>query len=68
MKKHYFYPLFGFILPTVAIAYGVVIPHSCVAGINAQSIGFGTTLLGASIAYCVGISKVISDLKAEKEK
>ncbi len=68
MRKQYFYPLFGFIVPTLAIGYGVVIPHSCIAGINSQSIGFGTTVLGASIAYCVGIWKVVSAVKARKEE
>jgi hypothetical protein len=28
------------------IAYGVVIPRSCIGGMNEQSIGFGTTLFG----------------------
>lgn len=68
MKRRYFYPLVGFVLPTALIGYGVVIPHSCIAGMNPQSIGFGATLLGAGIAYCVGLWKVVSDLKVDKEK
>jgi hypothetical protein len=68
MKKQYFYPLFGFIVPTLVIGYGFVIPHSCIKGINAQSVGFGTTVLGAGIAYCVGVWKVVSTLNGGKEK
>jgi len=45
MKLKHFYPLAGFVLPTLVIAYGFVIPHSCIAGWNAQSVGFATTLL-----------------------
>ena len=55
MKLRHFYPLIGFVLPTIVIAYGFVIPHSCIAGWNAQSIGFGTTLLGACAAYYSGV-------------
>jgi hypothetical protein len=68
MKRRYFYPLIGFILPAAVIGYGIVIPHSCIAGMNPQSIGFGTTLLGAGIAYCAGLRKAISDLRADKEQ
>jgi ABC-type Fe3+ transport system permease subunit len=51
MKLRHFYPLIGFVIPTIVVAYGFVIPHSCIAGWNAQTIGFGTTLLGACAAY-----------------
>jgi hypothetical protein len=54
MKLRHFYPLIGFVIPTIVVAYGFVIPHSCIAGWNAQSIGFGTTLLGACAAYYSG--------------
>jgi hypothetical protein len=45
MKVRYFYPLIGFVLPTVVIGYGFVIPTSCIAGINDLTIGFGVSLL-----------------------
>jgi ABC-type Fe3+ transport system permease subunit len=32
--RHYI-PLLGFLLPTLVIAYGFVIPKSCIHGINA---------------------------------
>jgi hypothetical protein len=48
-------PLIMFIVPTVVIGYGFVIPRSCIAGVNELTIGFGTTILGASITYIVGL-------------
>ncbi len=48
-------PLVSFVVPTVVIAYGVVIPRSCIAGLNELSFGFGTTVLGACITYFFGI-------------
>jgi arsenite methyltransferase len=48
-------PLLGFVVPTLAIGYGVVIPRSCIAGVNPLSIGFGTTVLGAAMTYVAGL-------------
>ena len=53
MKLSYLYPLFGFILPTVIVGYGFVIPKSCIAGINDLSIGFTVTLVSACITYWI---------------
>lgn len=47
-------PLLGFVLPTVVVGYGVVIPRSCIAGVNELTIGFGTTILGAVLTYLAG--------------
>ena len=47
-------PLASFVVPTVVMAYGVVIPRSCIAGVNALSVGFGTTVLGACLTYLAG--------------
>jgi hypothetical protein len=52
-------PLLGFVLPTVAIGYGVVIPKSCIAGINALTIGFASSIAGACIAYVVGVRRAL---------
>lgn len=51
-------PLIGFVVPTLVIGYGIVIPHSCIAGVNELSVGFGTTVLGAALAYIAGIRAV----------
>jgi hypothetical protein len=59
VKLIYLVPLFAFLLPTLVIGYGVVIPHSPIAGVNSLTVGFGTTLLGARFAYLAGIQTVI---------
>jgi hypothetical protein len=61
MKPRYFAPLVGFIVPSLLIGFGVVIPGSCIAGVNDLTIGFATSLLGASGAYLLGIRSVLSD-------
>ena len=55
MKLRYYIPLVGFVVPTVVIGYGVVIPRSCIAGINDLTLGFGTTILGACVTYVLGL-------------
>lgn len=63
MKGSYLYPLFGFVIPTLVIGYGFVIPQSCIAGINELTIGFMTTVIGACLTYWVGIRTVQRDLQ-----
>ena len=48
-------PLAGFVLPTVAMGYGYVIPKSCIAGVNELSVGFGLTVVGACVTYLMGV-------------
>jgi hypothetical protein len=48
-------PLAGFVVPTVAIGYGFVIPKSCIAGVNELSVGFGMTVVGACVTYLLGV-------------
>lgn len=52
-------PLVGFVVPTAAIGYGVVIPSSCIAGVNALTIGFATTIAGATVTYVLGVSAAL---------
>jgi hypothetical protein len=52
--RHYV-PLAGFVVPTVLIGYGVVIPRSCIAGVNELTIGFATTVIGACATYWAGL-------------
>jgi hypothetical protein len=61
MKFKYAIPLIGFVIPTLVIGYGFVIPNSVIAGVNELSIGFGTTVLGACLAYFAGIHLVMKD-------
>ena len=62
MKRQYLTPLLGFIVPTVGIGYGIVIPRSCIAGVNELTIGFATTVIGACITYVLGIRTVLRDV------
>lgn len=55
MPLRLYLPLAGFVVPTLAIGYGLVIPNSCIAGWNSLSLGFGTTVLGACFAYAGGL-------------
>lgn len=48
-------PLAGFVLPTVVIGYGVVIPRSCIAGWNELTVGFAATVVGACLTYIAGL-------------
>lgn len=52
-------PLIGFVVPTVVVGYGVVIPRSCIAGVNELTVGFGTTILGAVLTYIAGQRAVL---------
>ena len=63
MKLSYLYPLFGFVVSTIVIGYGIVIPASCIAGVNSLTVGFATTVLGASLTYWFGIQSVLRDLR-----
>jgi hypothetical protein len=62
MKIRHFYPLLGFVIPTLVIGYGVVIPRSCIAGLNELTIGFATTVAGACATYFFGVRAVSSDV------
>ena len=48
-------PLAGFVVPTVVIGYGVVIPRSCIAGWNELTVGFAATVVGACLTYVAGL-------------
>lgn len=61
MKFRYLVPLVGFVVPTVGIGYGVVIPRSCIAGVNELTIGFATSIIGACVTYIVGVRLVVRD-------
>ena len=61
MRPGHFTPLLGFVLPSLVIGFGVVIPGSCIAGVNQLSVGFATTLLGACGAYWLGIRGALAD-------
>lgn len=61
MTFRHFYPLLGFVIPTVLIGYGIVIPRSCIAGVNELTLGFGATVAGACFTYLAGLRLAIRD-------
>jgi len=48
-------PLVAFLVPTVVIGYGFVIPRNGISGVNELTVGFGSTVIGASITYVIGV-------------
>jgi hypothetical protein len=61
MSARLYLPLVGFVVPTIAIGYGVVIPRSCIAGVNDLTLGFGATVLGACVTYVLGLRAALRD-------
>lgn len=61
MRPRYLLPLAGYVIPTVGIGYGFVIPASCIAGINDLTIGFAASILGACATYGAGVKLVLRE-------
>jgi ABC-type Fe3+ transport system permease subunit len=59
MRLAHLVPLIGFLIPTVVIGYGFVIPGSCIAGVNEHTVGFATSLVAASATYVVGVRQAL---------
>lgn len=55
MNTRHYLPLVGFVVPTVIIGYGFVIPRSCIAGVNELTIGFASSIVGACVTYVLGV-------------
>jgi hypothetical protein len=55
LSPRHFVPLVGFVVPTVVIGYGVVIPRSCIAGVNELTLGFASAIAGACASYWLGL-------------
>lgn len=63
MKLRLLWPLVGFVVPTVIIGYGFVIPRSSIAGVNELTVGFATTILGACVTYVLGVKAALREAK-----
>jgi hypothetical protein len=63
MKLRLLWPLAGFVVPTVVIGYGFVIPRSSIAGVNELTIGFATTIVGACVTYVAGVRAALREAK-----
>ena len=55
MNLSLFWPLIAFVAPALVIGFGLVIPRSCIAGVNELTIGFAMTMAGACLTYWLGI-------------
>jgi hypothetical protein len=67
MKLSYLYPLVGFVVPTVIIGYGFVIPKSCIAGVNDLTIGYAVTIVSACITYWIGLRNALRDVASSSQ-
>ncbi len=63
MNIRHYLPLVGFVVPTVIIAYGFVIPRSCIAGVNELTIGFASSIVGACVIYYFGLRTLARDYR-----
>lgn len=48
-------PLVLHLIPTLGVGYFIVIPQSCIAGVNELTIGFAAANLGFVLAYAAGV-------------
>ena len=48
-------PLILHLIPTVGIGYFIVIPQSCIAGLNELTIGFAAANIGFALSYVAGV-------------
>lgn len=62
MKLRYFVPLIGFVVPTLVIGFGFVIPGSPIEGWNSLTVGFVSTVVGACVTFYFGIWAVVKEL------
>lgn len=61
MSTRLLVPLVGFVVPTPLIAYGIVIPQSCIAGVNELMLGFAATIAGVCVTYFAGVSVALRE-------
>jgi hypothetical protein len=61
--KHWI-PLVGFVVPTLVVGFGFMIPHSCIAGMNELSVGFGATIAAGCVSYVLGIRSVLKSSRS----
>lgn len=48
-------PLAAYVVPTVAIGYGCVLPRHGITGANDITLGFAGAIAGACVTYLVGV-------------
>ena len=48
-------PLAAYVVPTVVIGYGFVLPRNGITGANEITVGFAGAIAGAVVTYLVGV-------------
>jgi hypothetical protein len=56
IRPRHFVPVVGFLIPSTVIAYGFVLPRAGLSGVNELSVGFASSLIGATVTYVIGVS------------
>lgn len=59
-----YFPLLLHLLPTLGVGYFLVIPRSCIAGLNELTVGFALANLGFSLSYVAGVRLAFNAGKA----
>lgn len=67
LTLRHFVPLVGFVVPTVTMGYGVMIPPSCIAGVNELTVGFAGSIVGACVSYWIGLRLLLRERAAADE-
>ena len=47
-------------VPTLVIGFGLLIPGSCIAGVNALTIGFALSVVSTCVAYWLGVRLAVT--------
>jgi membrane protein DedA with SNARE-associated domain len=61
LTLRHFVPLIGFVVPTAIMGYGVMIPQSCIAGVNELTLGFAGSIVGACVTYWLGLRALLRE-------
>jgi membrane protein DedA with SNARE-associated domain len=68
LTLRHFVPLVGFVVPTVIMGYGVMIPSSCIAGVNELTVGFAGSIVGACVTYWLGLRALLRERAAADDE
>lgn len=61
LSLRHFVPLASFVVPTVVIGFGFVIPGSCISGLNEHTFGFASVIAGACVTYWLGLRALVRE-------
>ncbi len=61
LTLRHFVPRIGFVVPTAIMGYGVMIPQSCIAGVNELTLGFSGSIVGACVTYWLGLRALLRE-------